>query len=64
MLGELGYLDGRIRRLRSTLGCLIAVLLLPPWGRAAAGVRAMIAVVFLAGYRHDAIFPLLRSSGG
>jgi len=44
MLGELGHLDGRIRRLRFTLGCLIAVLLLPPWGRAAAGVWAMIAV--------------------
>ncbi len=44
MLGELGYLDGRIRRLRFALGCLIATLLLPPWGRAAAGVWAMIAV--------------------
>jgi len=44
MLGELGHLDGRIRRLRFTLGCVIAVLLLPPWGRAAAGVWAMIAV--------------------
>ena len=44
MLGELGYLDGRIRRLRFTLGCVIATLLLPPWGRAAAGVWAMIAV--------------------
>ena len=44
MLGELGYLDGRIRRLRFALGCVIATLLLPPWGRAAAGVWAMIAV--------------------
>ena len=44
MLGELDYLDGRIRRLRFTLGCVIAALLLPPWGRAAAGVWAMIAV--------------------
>jgi len=44
MLGELDYLDGRVRRLRFTLGCVIAALLLPPWGRAAAGVWAMIAV--------------------
>ena len=45
MLGELGHLDGWIRRLRFTLGCVIAVLLLQPWGRrAAAGVWAMIVV--------------------
>jgi hypothetical protein len=44
MLGELGYLDGRIRRWRFAVGCVIAALLLPPWGRAAAGVWATIAV--------------------
>jgi hypothetical protein len=44
MLGELGYIDGRIRRLRFAVGCVIAALLLPPWGRAAAGVWAMIAI--------------------
>lgn len=44
MLGELAYIDGRIRRLRFTLDCVIAALLLPPWGRAAAGVWAMVAV--------------------
>jgi hypothetical protein len=44
MLGELGYLDGRIRRWRFAASCVIAALLLPPWGRAAAGVWAMIAV--------------------
>ena len=44
MLGELGHLDGRGRRWRFTLGCVIAALLLPPWGRAAAGAWAMIAV--------------------
>jgi len=44
MLGELGYLDGRIRRWRFAVGCVIAALLLPPWGRAAAGVGATIAV--------------------
>ncbi len=44
MLGELDHIDGRGPRLRFTLGCVIAALLLPPWGRAAAGVWAMIAV--------------------
>jgi hypothetical protein len=44
MLGELDHIDGRIRRLRFTLDCVIAALLLPPWGRAAAGVWAVIAV--------------------
>jgi hypothetical protein len=44
MLGELGYIDGRIRRWRFAAGCVIAALLLPPWGRAAAGVWAIIAV--------------------
>ncbi len=42
MLGELGHLEGRIRRLRFALGCVVAALVLPPWGRAAAGVWAMI----------------------
>src|ERR1700735_3331222 len=45
MLGELDHIDGRIRRLRFTLDCVIAALLLQPWGRAAAGVWAMVAVV-------------------
>ena len=40
MLGELGSLDGRIRRLRFALGCVGAALVLPPWERAAAGVWA------------------------
>ena len=45
MLGEHAHIDGRIRRLRFTLDCVIAALLLPPWGRrAAAGVWAMVAV--------------------
>ena len=42
MLGELGYVDGRIRRMRFALGCVGAALVLPPWGRAAAGVWALI----------------------
>ena len=42
MLGELGHLEGRIRRMRFALGCVIAALVLPPWGRAAAGIWAII----------------------
>src|SRR5580692_9617259 len=42
MLGELGYIEGRYRRMRFALGCAGAALVLPPWGRAAAGVGAMI----------------------
>src|SRR5882757_1068816 len=42
MLGELDHIDGRIRRWRFALGCVGAALVLPPWGRAAAGVWAMI----------------------
>jgi hypothetical protein len=44
MLGELGHLDGRVRRLRFALGCAGAALVLPPWGRAAAGAWALIAL--------------------
>ena len=42
MLGELGHIEGRIRRTRFALGCAGAALVLPPWGRAATGVWAMI----------------------
>jgi hypothetical protein len=45
MLGELDHLDGRIRRMRFALGCVGAALVLPPWGRAAAGVWAIVALV-------------------
>jgi hypothetical protein len=41
MLGELGYIEGRIQRMRFALGCVGAALVLPPWGRAAAGAGAM-----------------------
>ena len=43
MLGELGHLDGRWRRMRFALGCTGAALVLPPWGRAAVGLWATIA---------------------
>ncbi len=44
MLGELGHLDGRLRRMRFALGCAGAALILPPWGRAAAGLWATIGI--------------------
>ncbi len=42
MLGELDHLDGWIRRMRFAIGCVVAALVLPPWGRAAAGAWVMI----------------------
>jgi hypothetical protein len=44
MLGELGHLDGRWRRMRFAFGCAGAALILPPWGRAAAGLWATIGI--------------------
>ena len=42
MLGELDHIDGRGPRWRFSVGCAGAALLLPPWGRAAAAVWAMV----------------------
>ena len=42
MLGELDHIDGRGRRWRFAAGCVGAALLLPPWGRAAAAVGALV----------------------
>ncbi|WP_027345597.1 hypothetical protein [Hamadaea tsunoensis] len=44
MLGELGYIEGRVRRMRFALGCVGAALVLPPWGRAAAGLWTLVAL--------------------
>ena len=44
MLGELGHLDNRRQRMRFALGCTGAVLVLPPWGRAAAALWALIGI--------------------
>jgi len=44
MLGELAHLEGRRRRLRFAFGCAGAALIMPPWGRAAVGLGAAIAV--------------------
>src|SRR4029077_11994809 len=42
MLGELDHIDGQGPRWRFSAGCAGAALLLPPWGRAAAAVGAMV----------------------
>jgi hypothetical protein len=44
MLGELGHLDGRWRRLRFAFGCTGAALIMPPWGRTAVALWATIAI--------------------
>jgi hypothetical protein len=44
MLGELAHLEGRGRRLRFAVGCAGAALIMPPWGRAAVGLWATIAI--------------------
>jgi len=44
MLGELGHLDGRLRRMHFALGCTGAALVLPPWGRAAGLLWATIGI--------------------
>jgi hypothetical protein len=44
MLGELDRLDGRARRWRFAAGCAFAVVVLPPWGRAAAAIAALTAI--------------------
>ncbi|BFU45670.1 hypothetical protein KRMM14A1004_39070 [Krasilnikovia sp. MM14-A1004] len=49
MIGELDRLDGRARRWRFALGCVIAALAMPPWGRAAAALGALMAVAAGAG---------------
>src|ERR1700757_68458 len=48
MLGELGHIEGRIRRMRFTLGCAGGALLLPRGEGAATGVWAMIALAAAA----------------
>ena len=44
MLGELAHLDGRWRRIRFAFGCTCAALIMPPWGRATAGIWATVRV--------------------
>src|SRR3954449_434170 len=44
MLGELAHLDGRWRRRRFAAGCAGAALVMPPWGRAAVGLWAMVVI--------------------
>ena len=64
MLGELGHLEGRIRRMRFALGCVVAALVLPPWGRAAAGVWAMIVLAAGAVGLYSGMAVRYRLGGG
>jgi len=64
MLGELGHLDGRIRRMRFALGCAAAALVLPPWGRAAAWVWAIIALATGAVGLYGGLAVRYRLGGG
>jgi hypothetical protein len=64
MLGELGHLDGWIRRMRFALGCAGAALVLPPWGRATAGVWAMIALAVASLSLYTGLIIRYRLGGG
>jgi hypothetical protein len=64
MLGELDHIEGRGRRWRFAVGCAGAVLLLPPWGRAAAAVWAMVVVAAGADGLYAAEVIRYRVGGG
>jgi hypothetical protein len=64
MLCELGHLEGRIRRMRFAIGCVVAALVLPPWGRAAAGVWAMIVLAAGAVGLYSGMAVRYRLGGG
>jgi hypothetical protein len=64
MLGELDHLEGRIRRMRFALGCVGAALVLPPWGRAAAGVWAMIVLAAASVGLYGGMAARYRLGGG
>src|SRR5436190_8872008 len=49
MIGELDRLDGRARRWRFALGCVVAAVVMPPWGRAVAALGALMAVAASGG---------------
>jgi len=62
MLGELDHIDARGRRWRFAAGCAGSVVLLAPWGRAAAAVWAMVAVA--AGAAILSVFVIVRYGAG
>jgi hypothetical protein len=64
MLGELGHIEGRVRRMRFAVGCVGAALVLPPWGRAAAGISAMIVLAAGAVVLYAAMADRYRLGGG
>lgn len=49
MIGELDRLDGRARRWRFALGCVAAAVVMPPWGRAAAALGALMTIAASGG---------------
>ena len=64
MLGEISHIEGRLRRMRFALGCVGAALVMPPWGRAAAGVWAMIVLAAGAIGLYGAMAASYRLGGG
>lgn len=64
MLGELGHIEGRVRRMRFAAGCVAAVLVLPPWGRAAAGAWTMVMLAAGAVGLYGAMAARYRLGGG
>jgi hypothetical protein len=64
MLGELGHIKGWARRMRFALGCVAAAPMLPPWGRAAAGVWAMIALAASSVGLYASVAVHYRLAGG
>lgn len=65
MIGELDRLDGRARRWRFAAGCAAAAVVMPPWGRTAAALGVMAAVVAGAGglYAYTHVHYGLRTDG-
>jgi len=64
MLGELGHIEGPVRRLRFAASCVGAVLVLPARGRAAAGTWAMIVLAAGAVVLFGAVTARYRLGGG
>jgi hypothetical protein len=64
MLGEIGHIEGRFRRMRFAIGCVGAALVMPPWGRAVAGVWAMIVLAAGAIGLDSAMAVSYRLGGG
>ena len=64
MLGELDHIDGWGPRWRFAVGCAGAALLLPPWGRTAAALWAMVLAAAGAGGVYAAVAVRYRLGAG